>query len=203
MITIFKCTSSHTRLNGCSSGDLFILICRHNRNRKIHQITISFVLVDLLINTTTGPLSRFWWSVCLSMSQRILWVSVSLKDSDLYLYNLVLWSNFNLLHNSQSITFPTHSYLVLYSFWASLQHLLIMWLTVSSVSPYKLHLQFYTYDFYEFLLLYNSSKTLLCRKCSLLQIFTKYNSIWYKAKKPDISVIYFNGIPTRHRLFYA
>ena len=29
MITIFKCTSSHTLLNGCSSGDPFILICRH------------------------------------------------------------------------------------------------------------------------------------------------------------------------------
>ena len=29
MITIFKCTSSHTLLNGCSSGDLFILICRY------------------------------------------------------------------------------------------------------------------------------------------------------------------------------
>ena len=29
VITIFKCTSSHTLLNGCSSGDLFILICRH------------------------------------------------------------------------------------------------------------------------------------------------------------------------------
>ena len=31
MITIFKCTNSHTLLNDCSSGDLFILICRHNK----------------------------------------------------------------------------------------------------------------------------------------------------------------------------
>ena len=29
VITIFKCTSSNTRLNGCSPGDLFTLICRH------------------------------------------------------------------------------------------------------------------------------------------------------------------------------
>ena len=28
-MTIFKCTNYHTLLNGCSSGDLFILICRH------------------------------------------------------------------------------------------------------------------------------------------------------------------------------
>ena len=31
MITILKCTRSHTLLNGCSSGDLFILICRHTK----------------------------------------------------------------------------------------------------------------------------------------------------------------------------
>ena len=30
VITIFKCTGSHMLLNGCSSGDLFILICRHS-----------------------------------------------------------------------------------------------------------------------------------------------------------------------------
>ena len=33
VITIFKCTSSHTLLNGCLSGDLFILICRHSIKR--------------------------------------------------------------------------------------------------------------------------------------------------------------------------
>ena len=40
------------------------------------------------------------------------------------------------------ITFPTQSCLVLYSFRANLQHSLIMWLIVSSISPHNLHLLF-------------------------------------------------------------
>ena len=46
----------------------------------------------------------------------------------------------NFLHNSQWITLPTQSCLALYSFCASLLHSLIMWLIVSSLSPYNLHL---------------------------------------------------------------
>ena len=56
--------------------------------------------------------------------------------------HLSAWSNFILLHNSHRITFPTQSCLVLYSFYASLLHLLIIWFTVSSPSPHNLHLQF-------------------------------------------------------------
>ena len=44
---------------------------------------------------------------------------------------LLLLSNFNLLHNSQWITFPTLSYQVLYSFWISLLYSLIIWFTIS------------------------------------------------------------------------
>ena len=63
-------------------------------------------------------------------------------DSLLYIYHLFVWSNLNFLHNTQWITFPTQSCLVLYSFCANLQHSLIMWLFVSSLSSHNLHLLF-------------------------------------------------------------
>ena len=58
------------------------------------------------------------------------------------IYHFFGRSNLNFLLNSQWITFPTHSYLVLYSFNANLLHSLIMWLMVSSLSPHNLHLLF-------------------------------------------------------------
>ena len=72
------------------------------------------------------------WSVCILKSQRTLCISFSRTDSGLCIYHLFVWSNLNFLHNSQWITFPTQSCLVLYSFCASLLHSLIMWLIVSS-----------------------------------------------------------------------
>ena len=54
------------------------------------------------------------------------------------------WPNFSLLHISQWITFPTHSSLLLYSFWASSLPSLIIWFTVSSLSPHKLYLLFFS-----------------------------------------------------------
>ena len=45
VITIFKCTSSHTLLNGCLSRDLFILICRHN-GHKYYSLVIDRSLVS-------------------------------------------------------------------------------------------------------------------------------------------------------------
>ena len=51
----------------------------------------------------------------------------------LYIHHLSLWSNLPL-------TFPTHSYLLLYFFCASLLYLFIMWLSVSSLSPHSLQL---------------------------------------------------------------
>ena len=49
----------------------------------------------------------------------------------------------NLLHNFQWITFSTQPYLALYFFCASLLYSLIIWLTVSSLSPLNLHLLIY------------------------------------------------------------
>ena len=87
-----------------------------------------------MIITRSGLLTRIRWFICISLAR---------IDFGLCIYHLVVWSNFNLLHNSQWITFPTQSYLLLYSFFASLLHLLIMWLIISSLSPYNLHLPFY------------------------------------------------------------
>ena len=53
-----------------------------------------------LVNTGSGLVDRISWSVCLSKSHRILLVSFSWINSGLCIYHLVLWSNFNLLHNS-------------------------------------------------------------------------------------------------------
>ena len=81
-----------------------------------------------------GHLARFRWSVCISKSQRSLYISFSRTNSRLCVYHLFVWSSLNFLHNSQFITLPTKSCLVLYSFWSNLLHSLIMWLIVSSLS---------------------------------------------------------------------
>ena len=73
---------------------------------------------------------------------RSLYISLSGMDSGLCIYRLFMWSNFNFLHSSKWITLPTQSCLVLYSFYANLLHLLIMWLIISSLSSRNLHLLF-------------------------------------------------------------
>ena len=78
----------------------------------------------------------------MSKSHRSLCVSFSRTDAGLCVYHLLEWSNLNCLHISQWITLPIQSYLVLYSFCATLLHSFIMWLIVSSLSPYSLHLLF-------------------------------------------------------------
>ena len=75
-------------------------------------------------------------------SQRNLCISFSRTDSRLCMYHLFVWLNFNFLYNSQWITLPTQSCLVLYSLWANLLHSLIMWLIILSLSPHNLHLLF-------------------------------------------------------------
>ena len=90
----------------------------------------------------SGRLAGIRWSVCISKSQRSLCVSFSRTYSGLCIYHLFVWSNFKFLHNSQWITLPTQSCLVLYSFCANLLHTLIMWLIVSYLSPHNLHLLF-------------------------------------------------------------
>ena len=59
-------------------------------------------------------------SICISKSQRILCVTFFWTDSCFRICHRVVWSNFHLLHNSQWITFPNQSCIVLYSFCARL-----------------------------------------------------------------------------------
>ena len=87
-------------------------------NGKIHNSVGSLFLLN---TTCSGRLVEIEWSVCISKFQRILCVSFS----TLCIYHLIVWSNLNFLHNSQLITFPTQSCLVLYSLCVNLLHSLI------------------------------------------------------------------------------
>ena len=101
--------------------------------------TIFQIYFFLLIIIRSGLRAEIRWSVCISKSHRILWVSFSRTGSGLCIYHLSAWSNLNFLHISLWITLPTQSCLALYSFCANLLHSPIMWLMVSSLSPHSLH----------------------------------------------------------------
>ena len=66
-----------------------------------------FFFFVLLTITRSGHLAEIWWSVCISRSHRILCVSFSRTDSRLRIYLLFF-------HNSQWISLPTQSCLVLH-----------------------------------------------------------------------------------------
>ena len=100
------------------------------------------VLSSESIKIWFGLLARIECSVYISKSQRRLFISFSRTDSGLYICHLSVRLNILLL-NSQWITFPTQSCLLLYSFCGSLQYLLIMWLTVSFPSPHSRHFLVY------------------------------------------------------------
>ena len=72
------------------------------------RVTLDYGRQQLYFTYTRfSRLAEIRWSVCISKSQRILCVSFFRTDSGLCIYNLVVWSNFNFLRNSQWITFPT------------------------------------------------------------------------------------------------
>ena len=110
-------------------------------NSKIHNSENS--LFFWLIITRSGLLVGIRRSVYISKSQKILYFSFFRTDSSLSIYHSVVGSNFNLFHNSQWITFPSQSCLVLYSFRASLLLSHIMWLIVLSLLPHNLFLLFW------------------------------------------------------------
>ena len=95
------------------------------------------VFFFLLIIIRSGRLAEFKWSVCITKSQRILFVSFSRTNSVLF-----VWLNSSFLHNSPWITFPTQPCLFIDHFSASLLHSPIMWLIVSSLSLDNPHLLF-------------------------------------------------------------
>ena len=87
-------------------------------------------------------LAEIRWSACVWKSHRILCVIFTRTESALCIYNVVVCFNFTFLHNSQWISFPTQSFLVLYSFLASLLHSIIMWWMVLYLSSHNPHLLF-------------------------------------------------------------
>ena len=102
----------------------------------------SICLSSSPVHFRKGCLADMSWSVYISKSQRRLCVSFSRTDSGLCIYYLFVWSNFSFLHNSQWITLPTQSCQVLFPFCTSLLHSVIMWLIISSLSPYNQHIRF-------------------------------------------------------------
>ena len=121
---------------------LFFFFQFYSVDSRDSKVYYSAVSLFLLIITRSGRLTEMKWSVCMLKSYRSSCVSFPRTDAELCIYHLFLWSNSKFLHNSQWITLPTQSCLVLYSFWANLLHSLIMWLMVSSLSPHNLHLFF-------------------------------------------------------------
>ena len=109
------------------------------RTAKSSSQKVLFLKFTIILRS--GLLSRIRRSVCILRSQKIFYLSFCRIDFSLCIYYLIVWSNLNFLHNSHCIIFPTHSWLLLYSFCVSLLHSL-MWFIVSSLSPHNLHLLF-------------------------------------------------------------
>ena len=117
---------------------LSVLFCGHPGQQNLLFCKFSF----LLITMRSGLLPEIWWPVSMTKSHRSLCVSFSRTGAGFCIYHFFVWSNLNFLHISLWTTLSTQSCLVLYSFSANLLHSLIMWLIVSSLSPYNLHFLF-------------------------------------------------------------
>ena len=98
------------------------------------KFPIRQVLFFLLIILRFSCLDEIKWSIRISKFPRSLCVAFSRTDSQLCIYHLFVWSNLSFLHNSKGIPLLTQLSLVLYSFWPTLLHLLIMWLIISFLS---------------------------------------------------------------------
>ena len=59
----------------------------------------------LSLNTRFGFLAGTWWPFVSRNPREFYYVPFFCTDSGLHIYHLVVWSNFNSLHNSQGITF--------------------------------------------------------------------------------------------------
>ena len=68
------------------------------------------ILFYLIIITRSGRVAGIRWSVCISKFQKLLCVSFLTTDFGLCIYYLVVWSNLNLLHDSQWTIYPTQVY---------------------------------------------------------------------------------------------
>ena len=117
----------------------FILWSAGTAKLTILQVFFLFFFFFWLIIIRPCLLAEIRRSVCISKSHRSLCLSFSRTGAGLCIYHLLAWSNLNFFNISQWITLPTQSCLALYSFCANFLFSLIMWLTVSSLSPHSLH----------------------------------------------------------------
>ena len=97
------------------------------------------LLIPVVINTRSGLLTGTGWFDCISKSRWNLWASFSRTYFVLCIYHVLVWSNFNLFHNSQWITFLMLSCLVCCSFELVFS---IVWINVSSLSKQSLAISF-------------------------------------------------------------
>ena len=144
----------------------------------------------------SGLLAEIRWSVCISKSQKILCVLFSRTESGLWIYNLLIWSNFNFLYNSRWIPFLTESCLLLYFFCANL----LLFLYNSRWIPFLTQSCLLLYFFCANLLLflYNSRWIpFLTQSCLLLYFFCAnlllflYNSQWIPFLTQSCLLLYF------------
>ena len=84
------------------------------------------IIFVLLINKRLDLLAEICSSVWISEFQTILRVVFSRAYSDLCICHLSVWPNFNFLHNSYLIIFPTQTCLQLYSLCITFLYLHIM-----------------------------------------------------------------------------
>ena len=137
------------------------------------------VLFFLLDKTRSDHLARIGR---LYLSPWEFYVSFCKTDSSLYICHLSAWPNFGLLHNFKWIPFLTQSFLLFYSFCASLLHSLIMWLTVSDLSPHNPHLLFCVLPLLaltQFLWHYHYHYSILSFTFGFLQLFTRSIYYWH------------------------
>ena len=94
----------------------------------IRQFFWGFFLEGVLSTIIrSGRLAEIRLSICISKSQISSCVSFFRTDSGLCIYHLLVWSNLNFLHNSQQMTFPTESCLVLNTFCDNLIHIIMFY----------------------------------------------------------------------------
>ena len=108
------------------------------------------------------------------------------RIQSLCIWHLALWSNFNLLHNSYWITFPTELCLVLCTFCASLLHS-FMWSIIIIIIDFFSSFSRQRYLMISHWILRDSKSPLICR--SLLSILVDLNNavVWIVFTRPLIS----------------
>ena len=94
---------------------------------------------QVLNSIRSGCLVEIRWSDHMSISQRGLCVLFSRTNVGFCICHFFVCLDFNFFHNSQWITLPTQSCLVLYSFCANLQHSLIIWLLLEFALKFSLN----------------------------------------------------------------